>query len=294
MYTMKDYTFKQTSDDIAELARQLKCPRIILGGHDWYADSAILKPLQSQCGRYFLLEGSSLILIDRGGLIVQRCAQYHPSLVSHIFTLSTPYFPILPTFEPLSLLVKRFPNWNYMVQFASGELEPAIQSKTEIRNFLNSCLGFPSGPNGEVAFTPTGGAVVENFPKTQPTTLFTAREMEFYASEFARHGIRGPFTWYRTREHNFADEYEYFLAPRGTEKQLREDPGIQQDVLHILTRRDRVFDAETCRTTEPGFKKLIKKEIDADHWALWEKPQEINDILTEWLREVVLREEKAG
>lgn len=231
--------------------------------------------------------------VNRGGLIVQRCAQYHPNLVSYLFNLSTPYFPIQSTFEPLNLLVKRFPNWKYMVQFASGELEPAIQSKTEIRNFLNSCLGFPSGPNGEVAFTPDGGAVVENLSKTLPTPLFTDREMDFYSMEFARHGLRGPFTWYRTREHNFADEYEHFLAPRGTgAEQLREDPGIEQDVLHILTKRDRVFDAETCRATESGFKKLTKKEIDADHWALWEKPQVINDVLTQWLREVVFHDEK--
>ena len=34
-YTLKDYTTKRASDDIAELARQLGCPHIILGGHDW-------------------------------------------------------------------------------------------------------------------------------------------------------------------------------------------------------------------------------------------------------------------
>lgn len=33
--TMYLYGFKQASDDIAELARQLDAPQIILGGHDW-------------------------------------------------------------------------------------------------------------------------------------------------------------------------------------------------------------------------------------------------------------------
>jgi pimeloyl-ACP methyl ester carboxylesterase len=36
-YTLKDYGYKRVSDDIAELARQLGCKHIILGGHDWYA-----------------------------------------------------------------------------------------------------------------------------------------------------------------------------------------------------------------------------------------------------------------
>lgn len=36
------YGFKRAADDIKELARQLGVPRIILGGHDWYALSALL------------------------------------------------------------------------------------------------------------------------------------------------------------------------------------------------------------------------------------------------------------
>ena len=29
------YGFKRAADDIKELARQLECPRIVVGGHDW-------------------------------------------------------------------------------------------------------------------------------------------------------------------------------------------------------------------------------------------------------------------
>jgi pimeloyl-ACP methyl ester carboxylesterase len=29
---------------------------------------------------------------------------------------------------------------------------------------------------------------------------------------------------------------------------------------------------------------LTMKNVDASHWLLWEKPEEINDIVTEWMR----------
>jgi hypothetical protein len=34
-YTLKEYSYRQAADDIAELARQLGIDSIILGGHDW-------------------------------------------------------------------------------------------------------------------------------------------------------------------------------------------------------------------------------------------------------------------
>lgn len=32
------------------------------------------------------------------------------------------------------------------------------------------------------------------------------------------------------------------------------------------------------------------KEVNTSHWALWEKPEEVNAILTEWLTSIVLTE----
>ena len=35
------YSYKRAASDIKELARQLGAPRIVLGGHDWYAGEPI-------------------------------------------------------------------------------------------------------------------------------------------------------------------------------------------------------------------------------------------------------------
>ncbi len=41
------YTFKRAADDIKELARQLDCETIILGGHDWVSPASLSTPIPS-------------------------------------------------------------------------------------------------------------------------------------------------------------------------------------------------------------------------------------------------------
>ena len=38
---MAYYSFKRAADDIKELARQLSCETIILGGHDWVSSASL-------------------------------------------------------------------------------------------------------------------------------------------------------------------------------------------------------------------------------------------------------------
>ena len=175
-----------------------------------------------------------------------------------------------------------------MLQFQKGVIEPQIRSTNEIREFLNSVHGFPRGPNGERGFTTSDGFTVENFPKLARSQLFTENELDFYVQEYARHGVNGPFNWYRTRELNFVDDYEQFILPNDGSEKLREDPGIEQEVLHVLTPGDEVFTQQVCEATEQGFKKLSKATVEGDHWILWSKPKELNEALEKWICEKVL------
>lgn len=203
------------------------------------------------------------------------------SCVFHLNTL----FPNRIYLHAYSYGRKTLPSFAYMEHLASGELEEHIQSKSELRAFLNGCFGFPQGPNGEVGFTPEHGVHFENLFKLGPTALFTSRELDYYAGEYIRNGIRGPNNWYRTRELNFSNEYEYFLErPDGT---LNLDPGIDQDILYIATKNDRILTPAMCEASKQFCKRHHIKVVDADHWALWENPKAVNDAIREWLTEVV-------
>lgn len=39
--------------------------------------------------------------------------------------------------------------------------------------------------------------------------------------------------------------------------------------------------------------RLSRKQVDASHWALWEKPEEVNSILKTWIKEIVFEERAA-
>ena len=120
------YGFKKTSDDLAELARQLNAPKIILGGHDW------------------------------GGMVVWRFAQWYPNLVTHIFTVCTPYAAPSDAYYPIEALVAGpAPQFGYQIQFASGELERHVRNKEDLDQVLKGFYG--GAPPGKLFLSPQKG-----------------------------------------------------------------------------------------------------------------------------------------
>ncbi len=225
----------------------------------------------------------------RGGAIVYRFAQYYPQLVSHLFSICTPYFPPSPAYEPLHILVnKRLPNFRYQQHFASGELEEVLQSKSDIKAFLNGMYG-ARGPNREVAFDAEKGVFLEHLGKLGATPLLSAEELEYYAQEYFRHGLHGPLNWYRNREVNYVDELEAFFPEVLQGGKAGEGPKVKQEVLFVLATKDQALKPHMAAKMGERIPKLTRREVKAGHWALWEKPEEVNGILKEWFEGVVFR-----
>lgn len=128
------YTFKRAAADIAALATILNAPQIILGGHDW------------------------------GGMIAYRTAVYHPSLVSHVFSIVTPYAPPSSSFHSLEELVKSVtPQFGYQLHFAGPEVEARIQGRETVRQFLMGIYGGQT-PDGFM-FSPEKGVDFDVLPR---------------------------------------------------------------------------------------------------------------------------------
>ncbi|KAL9028020.1 MAG: hypothetical protein Q9196_003557, partial [Gyalolechia fulgens] len=156
------YSFKRIADDTKELARQLGLPRIMLGGHDW------------------------------GGLIVYRIALWYPELVSHIFSVCTPYIAPSKNFASLEDLVKsgRLPNFGYQLQFSSGQLENAVQSREQIKQLLNGLYGGRAS-SGEPAFDVEHGVHLDRLSQLNHTPLVSKQMLDIYANQYAKNGIHG-------------------------------------------------------------------------------------------------------
>jgi len=253
-HTLKAYTYKRVSDDIAALAQQLGLTRIILGGHDW------------------------------GGAIVYRVAQYYPSLITAVFSICTPYFPPTPKYEPLGLLVQsRLPNFGYQLHFASGEIEAAVQSKAEIRRFLNNMYGART-PDKEVAFDAERGVDLDKMARLGRDQLLTDEEMDYYVDEYARHGLNGPLNWYRNREDNFMNEWrDFFGSGKKNPEQVAKDLTISQPVLFVLATKDQALKPFMADRMGERIPNLTRREVVSGHWALWQQADEVNRHIGEWL-----------
>ncbi|OJI99361.1 hypothetical protein ASPVEDRAFT_124566 [Aspergillus versicolor CBS 583.65] len=239
------YSLKSSSDDVKELATQLGASKIILGGHDW------------------------------GAYLAYRVALWHPELVQYLFTVCVPYSPPYKKWMSLEEMIEKVtPHFAYQLHFASGEIEKEVHTKDENKQFLSALYGGRTEKK-EFAFDVRKGVDMDKLKQLRRSRLLSEEELEYYAWEFARHGLRGPLNWYRTRKINYDDELS---LGKNT---------IDVPVLFIQALRDAALPPSLGKTMGKSLPNLVTKPVDTSHWALWEKPHDVNVILDNWLDEVV-------
>jgi hypothetical protein len=102
------------------------------------------------------------------------------------------------------------PHFAYQLQLKSGDLEPVIRTEDDIKKFLSALYGGRT-EKGEVAFDAGLGILLDKIFEVQPSKLLSEevgfpssmfsclstnsrepQELDYYAKEFSRTGIRGP------------------------------------------------------------------------------------------------------
>ncbi|OAP60215.1 hypothetical protein AYL99_05217 [Fonsecaea erecta] len=264
-HKLRDYGYKRAADDLATLCGQLGLAQIALGGHDW------------------------------GSAVAWRMTQYYPKLVKALFIFGAPYFPPFSRFEPLANIIRNhMPHLAYQAQLASGEVEDRVQSRSEIRLFLNAVFGAldTARPERLAGFDVHSGADLDLILSGAiPTNdLLSSDELDFYASEFSRNGLTGPVNWYRTRQVNWEDEYAHFFDNGNDLKPLNLRFGPDHEVLFVQATRDPAITDDMVGRMLPKVEKLTHREIEAGHWVLWQKPAEANHMLGQWLEDKVFKQ----
>lgn len=70
-----------------------------------------------------------------------------------------------------------------------------------------------------------------------------------------------------------------------TERSLLDKKMIQVPTLFIQATYDSVLKPEMSRNMDAFLPKLTRAEVAATHWALMQKPDEVNAILAKWLKD---------
>ncbi|KAH7065902.1 Alpha/Beta hydrolase protein [Paraphoma chrysanthemicola] len=209
---------------------------------------------------------------DWGGAVVWRVAQYYPDLVSHVFSVCTAYTAPQAKFYSTEDLVKGpVPQFGYQLHLASGEVEKSVKDEQSIRQFLKGLHG-ARGPNGELLFTAENGIAVENLPKIGESRLVNGKLLDYYVKAYSRHGIHPTLNWYRTRRANWDED-----------KALLDKKVIKTPALFIQASYDDVLKPEMSKGMDALIPNLTRGEVAATHWALTQKPAEVNKIIRQWL-----------
>ncbi|MGH7947706.1 MAG: alpha/beta fold hydrolase, partial [Candidatus Binataceae bacterium] len=246
------YNILQLTGDIVGLVSALGADSAIIAGHDW------------------------------GAPVAWTSALLRPDIFRAVVLLSVPYFPrgsIRPTIGMKAMAGDK--NFYQLYFQEPGRVEKELEE--DVRRSMMMILYGASGdppPNERWNFVFdkskkfTESGVV---PAKLPAWL-TGADVDFYTGEFKRAGFRGGINWYRNSDRNW--ELTPFLA----------GAKLRPPTLFVAGDRDVVIDMvggtqNVMATLAANVPNLQKKVLlpGAGHWTQQERPQEVNDLMIEFV-----------
>ncbi|MFJ3671339.1 alpha/beta fold hydrolase [Streptomyces sp. NPDC090106] len=226
-------------------------------------------------------ENAVVVGHDWGSNIAATSALIHPEVFRAVGLLSVPYAPPggpRPT-DVFGLIGG--PEQEFYVSYfqepgrAEAEIEPDVRGWLAGFYAALSADTMPAEGRPDPHFVAAGGSLRDRFPVDTLPSWLSEDELDFYAGEFERSGITGALNRYRSMDRDWEDLAPYRGAP------------IRQPSLFVGGALDAsttwMSDAiDAYPATLPGLSasRLLK---GCGHWIQQERPDEVNELLTEWL-----------
>ena len=219
---------------------------------------------------------------DWGATVAWSAALMRPDLFTVVAALSVPFRPRNPAGPPLALL-RAAGMENFYWFYFGREGVPEAEFERDVASAIRRCLFYgsgdaPEGGGGMSLMVPPGSGFLRDSP--DPASLpawLSEADVEVYAAAFRKSGFRGPFSWYRNIDRNWA-----MLAPFQGAK-------ITPPALFIAGARDSVIASpmgrgalETLHSNVPNLRDKVLLP-GAGHWIQQERPREVNDALLAFL-----------
>lgn len=227
-------------------------------------------------------ETATVIGHDWGSPIAAACALMRPDVFTAVGLLGVPYTP-RPTVRPTEAFARAGGNEEFYVSYfqhpgrAEDEIEADVRSW--LRGFYVALDGESPAVPGWFA-VPRGGAMRDRLPTDAPLPgWLTEAAFDEHVAAFERNGFAGPLNRYR----NIDRDWEDLAAFDGAE--------IRQPAIFIAGALDSsaawLSDAIAQQSTWlPGLAGTHLLE-GCGHWVQQERPDRVNDIILDWLHELV-------
>lgn len=209
---------------------------------------------------------------DWGSMVVWNMALFYPERVRAVASLNTPLRQLNPTVSPMEI-IKTIPVFDYQLYFQ----EPGV-AEAELEQNLSRTFRALFRAHDEAIVTThrireKGGILVGTEENPSLSKIVTEEDIQFYVQQFKKSGFRGPLNWYRNIDRN----WKWGCKAVGRK--------ILIPALMVVSENDRVLTPEMSKNMEDWIPNLKRGCIkDCGHWTQMEKPNELNEILTEWLK----------
>jgi len=249
------YSMRNLSNDIIGLIDRLGLERVILLGHDF------------------------------GGALAWSIARDHPDRVMGVISLNTPYTRRGPHDLAETMRLHRGET-NYMVEFQKPGVGEALLGRdiaaTFKRLMRRPALTLEQFNKADARLRALPMSIFVGEPALMGEPVMSESELGVYIEAFERTGFTGALNWYRNLHRNWLDTAE-------------SDDRVRVPALMISAADDFFLPPETTNGMEKYVNDLERKTIsDCGHWTQYERPQEANAIILEWLDRRIRRNAAAG
>lgn len=240
-----DYAIQNLIGDLKGLMGALSIERAVFVGHDW------------------------------GAIVVWQMALLEPGCMAGLIALNIPFLP-RPPINPLTYMRWRLGKDFYIVDFQKSD-EADRRFADDPRRFIDVMMRrhqFSKVRSGPAPRKRRPLSLIRMLDRDEPPgePLLSDEELDVYANAFAGGGFTGPINWYRNWAHNWK-------STKGV------DQVVSVPALFVGADNDIIISRKQIEAMKPHVEDLEIRIIeDCGHWTQQEKPQELNDIMLDWLR----------
>ncbi len=220
---------------------------------------------------------------DWGSPIAANTALLRPDLFDAVGLLSVPYSPRGGP-RPTEAFARAGGDEEFYVSYFQQPGRAEAEIEQDVRSWLTgvyvglSAQQLPPADGGSIFAIKPGAKMSDRFVVESLPSWLRSEDLDFYVAQFERTGFTGGLNRYRNVDRDWEDLAAWDGQP------------ISQPSLFIAGDRDpsTAWMAAAVRAypqTLPGLVASVTIE-DCGHWVQQEKPDEVNRILLDWLREV--------
>ncbi|KAG5636837.1 hypothetical protein H0H81_006664 [Sphagnurus paluster] len=243
-----EYRLSAIAHDIIDILDAEKVDKAIAIGHDW------------------------------GSIVVSRLANYYPDRFLGFGFLAGGYSaPSSAKFEESIILVNKLIGrelLGYWLFFNEDDAHKILEKNFD--SFYSIVV--PEDPALWVSnLSPTGAlkAWVEEDKRTAVLSCLTEEEVRYHKQALLQGGLQAPLNWYRARVRSLDAEDNKDVTP--------ENIFIHKPVFFGAATHDMpALGKASCEKFAKG--PLTINEFNASHWLMWEKKEEVNEKLLEWIQ----------